>query len=504
MSDVAATGRPGDALVMLGTRDWALLAAHMVPVRYGRGDVLLHEGVHRRALLIVRSGLVRVERTMQGQAIVLAQLGAGEVLGDIGFVGNAPASASVVAQEPCTVDLIEGDALQALVAAEPGFAARFYHSLALSLARRLRAADLARMAAASGAHRLHVPRTGNLSPRQIPAELAEGIEAFERTMFASKLALRSGATAAEEQGRVGAACDAVMALLEANARADAVIDIGYSDLLAFRDASQIESGLGDFVFRETFSTFMLSATLSRCYTKPRGFADDIDTIAAIHRNEAEGDDWLGPLIDRWFLDRPLCRSRRRAMRAMQARLEDLSSTPATGTGWRIASLASGGALELFATLDRHRDAPVTAVCVDNDEAALLAGARRADAAHLRDRVGFQLGDVVPVDGSGLALPPQHLVYALGLCEYLDDEQLVAFLDHAHAALTPGGRLVVTQLATGQPDEALMRHLLDWQVVHRSGEALKGLFDRSRFAGRAIELSPDDERVTWTASVRKAG
>jgi extracellular factor (EF) 3-hydroxypalmitic acid methyl ester biosynthesis protein len=498
-----------DALVMLSARDWELLGSHMQTVAYRRGDVLMQEGVQRRSLLIVRSGLVRVERLMQGQPIVLAQLGVGEVLGDIGFVGNEPASASVVAQQACTVDRIEGDALHALIGAEPAFAARFYHSLAISLARRLRAADLARMQAAAGAraHRLHVSRTGNLSARQVPNEVHEGLESFERTMLACKLAARAGAPQ-QESARVGAACDAVVALLTAYGQGDAVIDIGYSDLLAFRDSGHIESGIGDFVFRETFSTFMLSATMARCYAKPRGFADDIDTVSAIHRNEAEGDDWLGPLIDRWFLDRPLCRSRRRAMHGMQALLEGIFATAPAGEELRVASLASGAALELFGALERYPQARVAAVCIDLDESALLAGARRAQAAqaahaHLRERISFQLGNAVPGDGANLALPAQHLIYALGLAEYLSDDQLVRMLDLAHAALGAGGRLVLTQLALGNPDEALMKHLLDWEVKHRSADELASLFARSRFALCRVDLVLDDEQVTLTASVVKA-
>jgi hypothetical protein len=155
-----------------------------------------------------------------------------------------------------------------------------------------------------------------------------------------------------------------------------LVDIGYSDLLAFRDPGQIEAGLGDFVFRETYSTFMLSATMSRCHAKPRGFPDDVETMAAIYRNEAEGDDWLGPLIDRWFLDRPLCRSRRAGVRHLVSVLEEMSAAGA-GAELRVASLASGCAAELFGFFERHPGANVTATCVDLDEQALIAGARRA-------------------------------------------------------------------------------------------------------------------------------
>jgi CRP-like cAMP-binding protein len=498
-----------EPLQMLSTADWGLLRQHMKRVSYPRGAVLIEEGAFRRALLIVRSGSVRAERLLQGRTIVLADLGVGEVLGDIGFAENRAASASIIALEACEVDIIEGDAMQSLIAAEPGLAARFYHSLAISLARRVRAGDAARMAEASGAaaaRRDGAPRgrTGNLSVRQIPPELGEALERFERAMLASKQALRAGASPASETARVATACDAVVALLRDYTRGDALVDIGYSDLLAFRDPGQIEAGVGDCIFRETFPAFMASATMSRCYEKPRGFADDFETVAAILANDAAGDDWLGPLIDRWFLDRPLCRSRRADAQHLVAVLEAMvAAAPGAGTELRVASFASGCAAELFAFFERHPTAHVVATCVDRDEEALIACARRAEGLRLHDRLSFLLGNVVPSEAAGLSLRPQHLVYALGLCEYLADDEVVAMLDLAHETLLPAGRLIVTNLAQGQADQALMGNLLHWPARHRSEEQLRSLFARSRFAGQPLALTLDDAQVTLTASCRKA-
>lgn len=490
-------------LQALSAADWDLLRRHMTRATYPRGAVLMQEGVYRRALLIVRRGTVRVERLLEGRAIALAQLGPGEVLGDIGFAEDRPASASIVAQEPCEVDTIEGDAMHALIGAEPGFAVRFYHSLAISLAQRVRAGDAARIVAAGG-HDERRPRsrTGNISVRQIPAELGEALEGFERTMLASKQALRSGAAPASEMARVATACDAVLALLRTYTHGDALVDIGYSDLLAFRDPVQIEAGVGDFVFRETYATFMLSATMARCHAKPRGFPDDVETMTAIYRDEAEGDDWLGPLIDRWFLGRPLCRSRRAGVEHLQQVLQEMTAC-AAGAERRVAALASGCAAELFGFFERQPGANVVATCVDQDEQALIAGARRAERQRLQDRMSFLFGSAVPSEAATLSLGPHHLVYALGLCEYLADEQVVAMLDLAHATLLPGGRLVLTNLAPGHADQELMGNLLHWQARHRDRDALRALFARSRFAGQPVDLQLDDEQVTLTASCHKA-
>ncbi|MBL8343142.1 MAG: hypothetical protein JNL30_16865 [Rubrivivax sp.] len=50
---------------------------------------------------------------------------------------------------------------------------------------------------------------------------------------------------------------------------------------------------------------------------------------------------------------------------------------------------------------------------------------------------------------------------------------------------------------------LMDNLLHWQAQHRSGDEIRALFARSRFAGQPLDLSLDDGQVTLTASCRKA-
>src|SRR5215470_14894434 len=127
-----------DTLPILSAHDWSLLDQHSKSASYRRGDVILAEGASRRALHMVYSGTVRVEQAQNGRGIALALLGPGEIFGEMGFVENGPATASVVADDDVTVDVIDGDALQSVMASEPGFAVRFYHSLALALIRRLR------------------------------------------------------------------------------------------------------------------------------------------------------------------------------------------------------------------------------------------------------------------------------------------------------------------------------------------------------------------------------
>ena len=69
---------------------------------------------------------------------VIAILSAGDVCGEMAFLGDGTANAAVVAKDEVEVDAIWADDLRELVSVFPGFGVRFYRALAVLLAQRLR------------------------------------------------------------------------------------------------------------------------------------------------------------------------------------------------------------------------------------------------------------------------------------------------------------------------------------------------------------------------------
>jgi CRP/FNR family cyclic AMP-dependent transcriptional regulator len=97
--------------------------------------VLIIEGQPSPFLFFVLEGraLVRI----RGGAVV-AELGAGEVVGEMSFVDSAPPSATVEAEAGCVVLRLEKRRIEDRLKQQPAFAARFYRALAIFLADRLR------------------------------------------------------------------------------------------------------------------------------------------------------------------------------------------------------------------------------------------------------------------------------------------------------------------------------------------------------------------------------
>ena len=113
--------------------DWMAVGGRRRDAR--AGEVLIHEGVPISSVLVVLQGTASV--TLGGGREV-ARIGAGEVLGEMSMIDNRPPSATVTAVEPTVLLELGRAALDAKLAADTGFAARFYRALAVFLADRVR------------------------------------------------------------------------------------------------------------------------------------------------------------------------------------------------------------------------------------------------------------------------------------------------------------------------------------------------------------------------------
>jgi CRP-like cAMP-binding protein len=470
----------------LSEADHRALFAKAQRIRYPPGAVVLEEGSPRRSLCVIRHGFVCVQRHYNGRGITLAQLGPGSFFGEVSFLEQAGASASIVALQAVEIDEIAEEHVHALLASVPGFAARFYQSLATALAHRLRLLSQRltslNVSEVAQVNRFHTARTGNIGACQVPEALAEELRAARQALDEVEGGLRSNRLSAQDaQAHVAQACDRIMLALAQLTQDESLLEIGWADLLSFRDIEQLEMGLGAYVFREAFPIYMSSATMARCYMKPRGYPDDFEMIQMIWDNAPEGDGALGRFVDAWFLGRPVCRARRNVRRRVGQMLQEAGPAPVT-------SLACGAAAEL-AVLQAGVSAQPYVTCLDIDTTVLEHLATCAEQAGLQHVRHFAQGNVISIAAghTPFSLAPQRLIYALDLCDYLDDAQIVMLLNWTYEQLAPGGSVVLSNLAPSHPDAALMTHILEWGVVTRSQEHLRSLFTQSRFA-------PDEHTV----------
>jgi CRP-like cAMP-binding protein len=103
--------------------------------KHAKGVALIKKGEVTHFLYVVVDGRLQV---VLPTGFVLAEVGVGEILGEISLVDSRPPTASVVAAENCAVLAIPQRELRAELKRNQPFAARFYRALAIFLANRMR------------------------------------------------------------------------------------------------------------------------------------------------------------------------------------------------------------------------------------------------------------------------------------------------------------------------------------------------------------------------------
>ncbi|KAL6078425.1 Serine/threonine-protein kinase 4 [Balamuthia mandrillaris] len=147
---------------ILTKEDWDLLLGGFMGVRletYHKDQVIMKEGHSYQRIFQIARGTCRIERQKtqqqpeesekkkkkdnsnngkESKVALLGKMRAGEMFGEISFLEQGTASASVIADEnPVQLYVIEGYFLHVLFTRKPALAGRFYHHLASEMALRL-------------------------------------------------------------------------------------------------------------------------------------------------------------------------------------------------------------------------------------------------------------------------------------------------------------------------------------------------------------------------------
>lgn len=122
-------------LVYLTANDWALLIDKSTRKRFKKGDVLVQKAQRANGVYLLLKGSARVQIPSQATG---PSIRPGEICGEMSFLEDAPASASVVAEGEVETLHLDRPTLQSLFELFPHLASRFYRSVATNLSRRLR------------------------------------------------------------------------------------------------------------------------------------------------------------------------------------------------------------------------------------------------------------------------------------------------------------------------------------------------------------------------------
>jgi len=127
--------RAPNRLEYLTANDWALLIDRAKEVSFQKDEILIQKGMQAKMIYFLVKGTARIEADFKAR---VAQIGPGQVAGEMAFLENDVASATVTAEEELKAYAVEWSDLVDLFELFPHLASRFYRSLAVILAHRLR------------------------------------------------------------------------------------------------------------------------------------------------------------------------------------------------------------------------------------------------------------------------------------------------------------------------------------------------------------------------------
>jgi CRP/FNR family transcriptional regulator, cyclic AMP receptor protein len=110
------------------------MSAELDGREFAPGDVLFHEGDLGDVMYVIEEGSVRLTKDIDGEATTLAELEAGDFLGELAIVGGGTHTTTAVATSETRCLAVGGASLEAMVISNEELAVRFIKSLGERLA----------------------------------------------------------------------------------------------------------------------------------------------------------------------------------------------------------------------------------------------------------------------------------------------------------------------------------------------------------------------------------
>lgn len=120
----------------LSAQEVAEVAAITTDARYDKGQLIYFAGKEGSKLYVIHAGKVKISRIVEnGKSQVIRVLGPGEFFGELSILGGGRLSDYAEALEPCSMCMVEGARLKALMGKYPSIALKVVEELSLRLSK---------------------------------------------------------------------------------------------------------------------------------------------------------------------------------------------------------------------------------------------------------------------------------------------------------------------------------------------------------------------------------
>jgi SAM-dependent methyltransferase len=467
-----------------------------------KGEGLIDTGEEAQSFYYVESGLFEVSYTSRETAIVVAIIGPGSILGEIGFFDKMTRTRSILASEDARVRVFNQQVMTRIQSHDPIIYAKFMELLLRSVCARFRQILSDRGPLTAYAASLSTGREQFQGLQPLPADLLgssgwqrvnQQLEQFKAALF--DISYRLQKDTGEE--------------IPADLMADGgrILDRFQQQVRRYEDgvAPDYIPLVWGYAFKELFPYFMRSRLAEMAYYKPKGYAGDFKMMEWIYRKKPDGDGKLGRLIDGWLLRQippKAVRNRRQLLSGLLDRLfrERLGNERQI----HVMNLACGPCRELFDLLTGcDYSERIDALCIDIDAEALHYANRYVNTEPHNASVRFMHENVIKwaLGRAKHDMGPQDIIYSSGLCDYLDDHMMQRLIEQCYQQLSPGGALIVGNFTPSNPDRQFMDNIMYWRLIHRNEQDMHELFAGSSFGDR-VEMVVEEQGVNLFAIAQK--
>ena len=204
------------------------------------------------------------------------------------------------------------------------------------------------------------------------------------------------------------------------------------------------------------------------FERPRGYAGDAELIDYVYAERATGVSRMGKAIYHYLYAQsgPASVRERRLILA-----REIDAVAERVKRPRILSVACGHLREAETALAVRERRIGELIAVDQDELSLAEVTRQ----HAGGLVRPVCDTVRSIVLGRTTFTGVDLAYSAGLYDYLNEATAKRLTRQLFGMLRSGGRLVVANFAPNTPDAGYMESFMDWWLVYRDEEQMKGIY-----------------------------
>jgi len=228
----------------------------------------------------------------------------------------------------------------------------------------------------------------------------------------------------------------------------------------------------------------------RTFAKPLGYAGDYEMVNQILSDPRQGDSTYFQLVNTMFLQSAVAQAHRNRVDILKEYLDELAHEAVRNGGRaRVLNVGCGPAAEIQRVIASNPDANrLDLTLVDFSEETLqhtrtlMEGLSRQhrNAVDI-DYVHQSVHELLKRAGRGQPSnePAFDFIYCAGLFDYLSDKVCARLLQYFASRCRPGGRILVTNVHSANPERNGMEHLLEWHLIYRDEKQLENVLPEPR-------------------------